>query len=373
MPAYDVESWHAIAVRAPASVVYEAARTLDLSSSRIARSLFRVRGLPPSALSADGLARLRFKPLIEDPPHGFALGIVGEFWKPSGRLLDFDPAAFTNLQPRGCAKAIWSFDVSALSPSESRLRTVTRVACPDPASRRRFLLYWRAIRPFSGLIRREALRVARRTAELAWPSAAADIDHLLYGAPDLQTGMDAVERLLGVRPTEGGRHPAYGTRNALVALGSTCYLEVIAPDPEQPANPRGIGFGLGGLTEPRLVTWAVRHPEIEAAAKLANLGPLETGRRERPDGAVLSWRLSDPYADRMGGVIPFLIDWGDTPHPAASAPFGGRLARLRLEHPSPGRVRATLEKLSVDMDVSPGDIPRLVATIQTAEGTVDLT
>jgi len=162
---YDVESQHSIEVAAPMHVVYEAARTLDLSGSWIVRSLFRLRGLPASALTAEGLARIRFKPLLERPPHGFILGIVGRFWSPSGRLLDFEPADFATLDAPGYAKAIWSFDVSPTSDSESRLRTVTRVLCPDEATRRRFLLYWRVIGPFSGVIRREALRAARRTAE----------------------------------------------------------------------------------------------------------------------------------------------------------------------------------------------------------------
>lgn len=202
------------------------------------------------------------------------------------------------------------------------------------------------------------------------------IDHLLYGAPDLETGIDEVERRLGVRPAPGGRHPAYGTHNALVSLGPTCYLEVIASDPGPPMPDRGIGFGVGGLTEPRLVSWALRHRAIEAAAEQADLGAVEPGRRERADGTVLSWRLTDPYAERMEGVIPFLIDWGDTPHPASSAPAAGRLVGLRLEHPSPARVLERLGLLEVDLtdvDVVRAARPAIVARIETPGGVVELT
>lgn len=204
------------------------------------------------------------------------------------------------------------------------------------------------------------------------PPADHGIDHLLYGAPALAGGADRIGRLLGARPAPGGRHPSYGTRNALLALGPRCYLEVIAPDPGLPTPERGIGFGLQGLSAPRLVTWAMRHPAIETAAVAADLGPVEAGRRERADGTLLSWRMTDPYADRMGGVLPFLIDWGETPHPAASAPCAGRLLTLRVEHPTPEAAREALKRLGSEVDVHRGGEPRLVAHVETPDGIVEL-
>jgi hypothetical protein len=165
LPDFDMESCHQIHVAAPAETVYATARRLDMSSSWIIRFLFRLRGMSRSALNAEGLSRIRFKPLLEDPPRGFVLGLVGQFWTASGQLLDFEPSEFRELNRPGFAKAIWSFDVTSESPAATNLRTVTRVLCADPTSRQSFRRYWRVIGPFSSVIRARMLRIVKKSAE----------------------------------------------------------------------------------------------------------------------------------------------------------------------------------------------------------------
>src|SRR6266513_1466344 len=89
------------------------------------------------------------------------------------------------------------------------------------------------------------------------------VDHLVYATPDLNRGIDEIARLTGVRATTGGQHPGRGTRNALLALGPTTYLEIIAPDPEQPSPDTPRPFGIDGLTESRLVAWAAKGKDLE--------------------------------------------------------------------------------------------------------------
>ena len=203
------------------------------------------------------------------------------------------------------------------------------------------------------------------------------IDHLIYAVADLENGMDEIERLLGVRPIAGGRHPDYGTHNALLSLGPTTYLEIMAPDPDLPRPGRGLLFDMDNVKESRLARWVLRSEAIQDAVAAAasaglDLGTVQSGSRRKPDGSVLAWQLTDPYAMPLGGAVPFLISWGETRHPAKAAPRAGELIGLRIEHPDPDTVLQALEALGVEVDVSAGDTLRIVATIRTAGGEVEL-
>jgi hypothetical protein len=134
-------------------------------------------------------------------------------------------------------------------------------------------------------------------------------------ATNLEAGRDEIEQLLGVRPVLGGRHPTWGTHNALLSLGAATYVEVIAPDPQLEVPERGVLFAAARICEPRLVTWVVRSESIDETAAAAcaagvGIGTIESGSRQSPDGTVISWRLSDPYAMPLGGALPFLISHG---------------------------------------------------------------
>ena len=203
------------------------------------------------------------------------------------------------------------------------------------------------------------------------------IDHIVYATPDLNRGIGEIEKLLGVRATPGGQHPGRGTRNALLALGPTAYLEIIGPDPEQPAPQIPRHFGIDGLKESRLVTWAAKGHDLEQLVQTAmtnevRLGEVTSGSRQRPDGLLLSWQYTNPRAVVADGIVPFFIDWGRSPHPAETAAKGLSLVDLRAEHPDAERVQRMLQQLRLDLSVRRGPRPSLIAVINGPRGRVEL-
>jgi hypothetical protein len=205
-----------------------------------------------------------------------------------------------------------------------------------------------------------------------------EIDHLVYASADLDSACDTIEMLLGVRPVPGGRHPDWGTHNALLGLGQSCYLELIAPDPAATVPARGFPLGQPGSAGNSLVTWVLRTANIERLAASASragigIGAVQSGSRRRPDGTLLAWQLTDPAAMPLDGAVPFLIDWGETPHPASALPHGGTLQGLRIEHPWPTQVRKSLSVLGVeDLLVSPAPCFALRAHISAPAGDIVL-
>ena len=207
------------------------------------------------------------------------------------------------------------------------------------------------------------------------------IDHLVYTSVNLEQGLDEIEKLLGVRPVYGGQHSGFGTHNALLSLGQTTYLEVIAPDPELTVPEQGLPFGMDGTKTSRLATWAYRIEEIETLHAAAfesdlDLGRIIPGKRQKADGNILSWKLTDPNAMLLDGAVPFLISWGISPHPATSVPRAGDLTGFRIEHPQSSHIQLALEILGVEMGagltVEKASNIKLVVSIKTEWGDVAL-
>ena len=161
---YDFVEKHGISIHADANKIYQAANEVDFSESWLIRSLFSLRGLPTTNVTLRSLEETRFEILGERPGKELLLGLVGRFWMAKGDMQKIHADSFKRFDLPGYAKAVWNFSVRP-EGSDNRLMTETRVVCTDAASRKRFGFYWMFIRPFSGLIRMEMLRLIKQKAE----------------------------------------------------------------------------------------------------------------------------------------------------------------------------------------------------------------
>ena len=201
------------------------------------------------------------------------------------------------------------------------------------------------------------------------------IDHLVYKAPDLAGAVADLEERLGVRAQTGGQHIGLGTHNALLALGPQTYLEIIAPDPGQPEPSVPRPLGLDSISRGGLIGWAIACQDIDAAVAEARRRGYDPGevvgmQRAGPTGAVLRVRLTSKVIP--GGLVPFLISWGDAEHSARSAPRGLKLESFHLEHPNPASLAPLLTALGADVAIRPAATPALIACFSGPNGSTVL-
>jgi hypothetical protein len=203
------------------------------------------------------------------------------------------------------------------------------------------------------------------------------LDHILWAAPDLGAGEKIIETLTGVAPARGGVHPGLGTRNSLMNLDSGIYFEVISPDPAQTLEGNR-GGRIAALPRPGIMTFAIRSDDLEtlsAAARREGVsleGPVEMSR-DRPDGVRLDWTILYLEDRRFGEAIPFVIDWGTSPHPSESVPAGCQLRSFAVLHPEADALARLYEALGIPVPVKRSAYPGFVAELATPRGDVVLT
>jgi hypothetical protein len=181
LPCYDVTEVHQVEVDAPPHVTYEAIRRADLGDPLIS-ALFRLRELPnrlvrklngagpkPTAKSftfADmATPEMGFVLLGENPLKEFVVGSSGRFWKRDYGSRPITAADFVGFREPGYAKLVLGFSVLPTGLGGSVLRYEARTATTDETARKRFLRYWRIIRPGVAIVMRRALQRIKAEAE----------------------------------------------------------------------------------------------------------------------------------------------------------------------------------------------------------------
>lgn len=157
-------------------------------------------------------------------------------------------------------------------------------------------------------------------------------DHAVQFVNQLEA---AIETFAGqqLRAVAGGRHPGWGTRNALSYFGLT-YIEFLAisdPDELRAATDRFLLSRDAARLLPEneaLFRVALRSDDIDAThdnlrRKGLAVSPIVDGQRHDPQGNVIRWRIFTIDGDTDGLVYPFVLQWGEDDET--------RLARLRAQ------------------------------------------
>ena len=194
------------------------------------------------------------------------------------------------------------------------------------------------------------------------------LDHIMYAVPDLEDSMAEIASITGIVPSNGGVHPGNGTRNALLGLSDSSYLEIIGPDKKQNLE-NTLGELLVSKNTSGIRAWAVAVSDLALVADVAqDLGFRVRERKEMsrktPEGSLLEWELL--FLDG-GPLLPFFIDWKGSEHPARKAPSGCGLSELSISAEEPKVYQELLNKLQLEVSVSEGE-PAISAIIRSPKG-----
>lgn len=140
IPHYTYHEHHHTIVKANAKDCFLTTKNLDMSGSWITKTLMKLRGLPTNDLTLPGFLRNVCFTYIEED-------LYKEF------LIDASQPGL---------KIFWNFYFKPVSLSETVVSTETRILCLSIKAKRRFSIYWFFVRPFSGLIRFEILRLLKK-------------------------------------------------------------------------------------------------------------------------------------------------------------------------------------------------------------------
>ncbi len=129
----------------------------------------------------------------------------------------------------------------------------------------------------------------------------------MYAVPDLENSMAEIASTTGIVPSDGGVHPGNGTRNALLGLSKSSYLEIIGPDKKQSLE-NTLGELLVSKNTSGIRAWAVAVSDLASVADVAQeldfrVRDRKEMSRKTPEGSLLEWEL----LFLEDALLPFLL------------------------------------------------------------------
>ncbi len=162
------------------------------------------------------------------------------------------------------------------------------------------------------------MAVVSRTPQVRQNSAMR-LDHVSY-ATSHDSVIDVIQRIgsqLGASFIDGGIHPQFGTRNFILPLKESRYIEVVCPldHPAADKTPFGqlvskkVDSGGGWLT------WVVAVNDLSPIEEKLQRKAI-AAHRKKPDGNELLWRQIGVLDTLEQASNPFFIEWQSDLHPS---------------------------------------------------------
>ncbi len=208
------------------------------------------------------------------------------------------------------------------------------------------------------------------------------LDHLSFaaGPEGLSSTTSRLGEQLGASFVDGGFHPRFGTRNAILPLRGGQYLEVVEvlDHPAAEKAPFGQAVRARSSAGGGWLGWVVAVADLTPYEQ--RLGRVAVdGSRYRPDGAQLRWQQLGVQGLQSDPALPFFVHWLSDPDshpstPASDAQPAGRppavaLSRLEIAGHSDqveqwlgGAVDRVLTDVEVDW-VAPSGQPGITAVV----------
>jgi len=208
------------------------------------------------------------------------------------------------------------------------------------------------------------------------------LDHIVFAASPkgLAYSADRLGEKLGEKFQDGGIHPRFGTRNAVLPLRGGTYIELVEVLDHPASDKAPFGQAVRARTEigGGWMGWVVAVPDI--APFEARIGrECVHGNRHRPDGFELLWKQLGVKGLQTDPQLPYFIEWETDAEHHPSVGATGNIALKSLDIAGdPDRVSEHLgEPVDHPLDdidvvwVAPNGTPGIVAvTFETPSGDV---
>ncbi len=162
LPEYTFKEYHEIVVNSSIENVYEIAKDFDLSKSKMIKCLFKIRGLPTRRLNLQHFINdIGFTSLEQIYTNEILIGFWSRF--KIVKIQNHEDFVHNSISP--WIKVVWNFQFEKIEENKTKVSTETRVLCVTKITKFTFGFYWLIIKPFSGLIRIQMLKIIKNESE----------------------------------------------------------------------------------------------------------------------------------------------------------------------------------------------------------------